>query len=214
MTVHYRVEYSLRRRTIGIYVTREGVIIKAPPYVSATYLDQVIQKKAAWIQKHSFPPLHTYCPGEQFLYLGKDYTLQLEDTISSIRLAGSFLQIPAHYNQVDIRSQLENWYVEQAKQIIPDRISVYAPLLEVIPRRILVSRPKRRWGSCNSQGDIRINYRILMAPLSIIDYVVVHELAHLKEMNHSPQFWHIVGSVMPDYRQRRQELNGLRLSLE
>jgi predicted metal-dependent hydrolase len=214
MTVNYRVEYSLRRRTIGIYVTREGVIIKAPPHVSLTYLDQVVQKKVDWIQKHSVPPLHHYLPGEQFLYLGKEYTLQLQDTISSIRLSGSFLQIPGYYEQADIRLQLENWYMEQAKQLIPDRITFYAPLLGVTPRRTLISRPKRRWGSCNSQGDIRINYRILMAPLTIIDYVVVHELAHLKEMNHSPHFWQVVGSVMPDYRQRRRELTRLRWFLE
>lgn len=105
-----------------------------------------------------------------------------------------------------IRDALVKWYKEQAGPIMQERVEIYAPMLNLYPSQILIREQKTRWGSCSHKGVIRFNWRIIMAPLDLVDYIVVHELSHLKVPNHSPEFWSLVGSHVPDYKARRARL--------
>lgn len=127
----------------------------------------------------------------------------------------------------EVKDQLEQWYLFQAKKIFPQRVAVYYPIVAKLAsaaapkgigavNRITIRSQKTRWGSCSSKGNLNFNWRLLMAPLEILDYVVVHELCHLAYLNHSPQFWQLVGDILPDYSQCRRWLreNGMLLQWE
>ncbi len=107
----------------------------------------------------------------------------------------------------------ESWYIERAKILYPKRIAMYEPLVGVHAGKIRISGPKTRWGSCNIHGDIMLHWRLMLADVDILDYVIVHELCHVHHMDHSDAFWHQVERVLPDYKQRRRWLreNGWRL---
>ncbi len=115
-----------------------------------------------------------------------------------------------------VQKHLEGWYISQAKQVFPERASQYYPLVsklagemgkEIFPvNRIVVRNQKTRWGSCSSKGNLNFNWRLLMAPAKVLDYVVVHELCHLAYLDHSKQFWQMVAAVLPDCRERRNWL--------
>lgn len=125
-----------------------------------------------------------------------------------------------------VKKRLEQWYIHLGKQVFPERVSYYYPLIsrlaesmgkEIVPvNRITIRSQKTRWGSCSSKGNLNFNWRLLMAPAEILDYVVVHELCHLLYLNHSRQFWQAVGNILPDYPKRRSWLkaNGMLLEWE
>lgn len=105
-----------------------------------------------------------------------------------------------------IKDVLIKWYFSKSARIVKQRVNRYSELLAVIPREIKIKDQKKRWGSCSSNGILRFNWRIAMAPISIIDYIVVHELCHLKVKNHSSDFWRLVSLALPDYQRRRDWL--------
>lgn len=110
-----------------------------------------------------------------------------------------------------IGQAVSHWYRQQAEQLFSERVAHYAPLLNVTPRIVRLSAAKTQWGSCTARGTVRLNEQLIRLPLSLIDYVVVHELAHMREMNHSAAFWNVVGSVCPDYTKLRRELKAVAL---
>jgi len=112
----------------------------------------------------------------------------------------------------NIEQRVLEWYRQQAGLLFAARVAHYAVLLNVAPRAIKLSTAKTQWGSCNARGTVRLNLQLIKFPLHLIDYVVVHELAHLREMNHSANFWKVVASVCPDYAKRRRELKAVSLS--
>jgi len=104
-----------------------------------------------------------------------------------------------------------HWYRQQAESLFTERVAHYAPLLDVAPRTVKLSAAKTQWGSCTARGAVRLNEQLVRLPLRLIDYVVVHELAHLREMNHSAAFWSVVDSACPDYAKLRRELKAVGL---
>ena len=109
----------------------------------------------------------------------------------------------------ELRSLIERWYRREAATYLASRVEHYAPRLGVQPSRVTVRGQRSRWGSCSGKGTVSLNWRLMMVPSALADYVVVHELCHLRHMNHSPHFWAMVSGVVPDYRQRRRCLNEL-----
>ncbi|EKN42554.1 zinc-dependent protease, partial [Clostridium botulinum CFSAN001627] len=117
--------------------------------------------------------------------------------------------------EVIIKDNLEKFYKEKAVKVLKERTDYYSNILKVAPKNIVIKNQKTLWGSCSSKGNINYNYKIVMAPLKILDYIVVHELCHLVHMNHSKDFWQLVESIIPDFKERRNWLkeNGYKLKI-
>ncbi|MBF2761492.1 MAG: M48 family metallopeptidase [Ectothiorhodospiraceae bacterium AqS1] len=124
-----------------------------------------------------------------------------------------WVSVPAPEDQELLRKALEKWYRGQGKVHFAERIEHYSPQLRVPEPTLSIRGQRSRWGSCSTSGRVSLNWRLMMAPTALSDYVVVHELCHLRYMNHSPSFWSLVESIVPDYRLRRRKLNALQFPL-
>ena len=211
-----------RKKTIALSVVDGGVRVLAPKRVSTEEIMALVRRKANWVEKKRQQPQRqekSYCSGEVFVLLGETVQLQVQDgRCTSIELQQDQLVVclssRVRKRTDRISSLIHGWYQQQAEVHIQQRIDYYAARLGVTPRAMQVKRYKRRWGSCSSRGDLTFNWRIIIAPPAIVDYVVVHELCHLIHHNHRPEFWRCVESILPDYRQRQAWLktNGSVLS--
>jgi predicted metal-dependent hydrolase len=202
-----------RRKTVAIIVERSGeVVVRAPLRTSKARIEEIVAQKAEWIarkqaqarQQQGQIETHRYEDGEQFYYLGKVYLLALvkrKQPPLALSRGGKFTLNRAR--QAEGEQIFTAWYRKQARIILTERVEQYAGrggLGEPVSMRITSART--RWGSCGSKGSINFSWRLVMAPLPVVDYVVVHELAHLKELNHSKAFWALVQGVLPDYKGR------------
>ena len=218
-----------RRKTATIEVVAGDVRVICPRRLSEERIEALVRRKAAWIRQKlrlqaALPPVKPkeYVSGEAFSYLGKNYRLKLtRGARGQVKLVGGRLTLPVPEELTGeartdyVKNRLARWYREHALQRLRRKADRYAPLLEVSPSSVGVKYFKARWGSCSVRGDITFNWRIIMAPHRIVDYVVVHELAHLRQHNHSSEFWKCVGAVIPEYRECREWLknHGMGLSL-
>lgn len=227
VTVSYRFERS-RRRSIGFSVGPEGLVVRAPSWVPLRDVDLAVQEKAAWIlaklqQFRERQAAHVrqavaWVDGAELPYLGRTVRLCVVDRGAHMPLTVAddqvHLHLPPHPSDTQVREAAESWFKKKARPLFEARLSHYAPQLGVQWQRLSLSSARTRWGSAGIDGHIRLNWRLIHLPLTQIDYVVVHELAHLREMNHSPRFWDVVGQVMPDFRERRQQLRQSSLALD
>lgn len=223
--IEYSIKRSKRKKTLAITISSSAqVIVLAPYFVSKERINRIVQKKIPWIFKKQeyfkqlaeLFPEKEYISGEQILFLGRKYRLKIkegEKKCSSVpKMVGRKIFISTNQNlepdekKKFIKDRLLNWYFSIAAQIIKPRVERYSKLMNIIPRGIKIKDHKKRWGSCSTDGILRFNWRIAMAPISIVDYVVVHELCHLKIKNHSADFWRFVSLAMPDYQSRRHWL--------
>lgn len=223
-TIPFVIERSKKRRkSIAILVTKtRGVVVQAPHRMPEAYIHEVIEERKAWIQKkwiaiqaHVEEKKEYYFEnGEAFLYLGEPHTLEIwpiPAAKNQCELIGKTLLVriaktSKFTQEVQVKKNLEAWYHKQAKDILVARSQYFAELLHVKPGEIMVKEQKSRWGSCDSDNNIRYNWKVVMVPMHLIDYLVVHELAHIKEKNHSAAFWDVVLSILPDCHERRKAL--------
>lgn len=207
----YQVQYS-QRKTVAIKVEAAGIVsVKAPDSVSRKTIEELLETKARWIGKQ-LAALESYellgLRQGMLMFQGKIYPVQLErmpyQEEPEIFLQDDkiYLYAPADSEHECLEKAVEEWYREQALSIIEKRVDVFSSIIGKSPRRIRVKTQKTRWGSCSNLGNVNFNWRLVMAPEPIVDYVVVHELCHLVHLNHSRDFWHLVESVLPDYRER------------
>lgn len=212
-----------KRRSIALIIQQDGsLLVRAPIRASDRTIRAFVEKKAGWIQskqalvKSVYPQAveKKYVNGESFWYLGILYPLEIVDRANQ--------PIEFHERFLLDRSVLPKaqwyftqWYKEQAFQIISERVREYADKNGFIYRQVKITSAQRRWGSCSAKGSLCFSWRLVMAPLHVIDYVVVHELAHLKEKNHGKTFWAKVCALMPDYKQKIEwlKINGHVLSI-
>jgi len=223
--INYTIIRRPKRKTASIVIRPDNrVEVLAPSRMSATMIAAFVQDKSAWIDKK----LHfnravraeyipkTFQSGESFQLLGKSYALRLQQGKRAIQLSDHELLVshPAPEPNTTQR-QIERWYRQQAESHFKLRSLFFATTLGKQPHRVGVKTYKSRWGSCHHDGRIYFNWRLIMAPEWIVDYVVVHELCHLIHPNHSKQFWSLVQSVFPDHRAAKTwfKINGLTLSL-
>ena len=222
VTVSFRFERS-RRKSIGFMVGADGLLVRAPNWVSMREVDAAVQEKGGWIvaklqqlkerQTEQFQKAIEWRHGADIPYLGRVVQLCVLERGAS-RMHGQDLPpeqvlpvtVPPGASVTQVRDAAQVWLKKQAKTLFEERLQHFAPLLGVRWQKLSLSSASTRWGSARSDGHIRLNWRLVHLPISQIDYVVVHELAHLREMNHSPRFWETVGEVMPDYAQRRKAL--------
>lgn len=210
------MEYQIKRmerKTVGIYITKEGAIeVRAPRSVSKTEIDRFVQEKAAWITAHQAKMLE-HCQmraiepvqaGGTVRFLGKNYPAALSQT-NAVTFDGTRFFLPS-LPEAELRAALACLYREAAKERLPKAVERFAPLVGKFPQQVRITSAKTRWGSCSAKGGLNFSWRLLLAPPETVDYVVVHELAHLIEFNHSPRFWAIVEGILPDYKTHRQSL--------
>ena len=228
----HSLEFELRRstrRSIGFMIDDSGLRVTAPRRITLAEIDNAIRAKQRWIltkleergerraQRQEKAPV-AWIDGAQLPYLGQDITLRLEPAARSHCIYDAEARmlrvgVVAGLQEWQLKERVKIWYRDEAKRIFAERMDHYAPLLGVQYTSLTLSSAGTRWGSCTVGGSIRLNWRLVHFPLPLIDYVVAHELAHLREMNHSPRFWATVESVYPDYdgaknalRTRSQEL--------
>ena len=205
-----------KRRTIGFKVDLDGLTVSAPPREPYTYLDQLISERAQWIaaklkeMEARRLPERKWKNGERLPLLGAEVELYLYRTYTRsepIHHAGRILVgVPDTHDAKIVQARVANWYKRYAEQHFQTRIALFAPRLGVAPPQLKLSNAKTTWGMCLPSGVIRLSWRLIKAPQPQIDYVVAHELAHLKHMNHSRAFWNTVARIYPDYQREREAL--------
>ncbi len=223
------IEYKLirsdkRKKTISLIINRKGeIIVRAPVKTSMDEIEDLLKAKKRWIEKRlSIKQTFTnnkkeFVTGENFLYLGKEYTLEFVDNHNKkgITLKNGRFLISKEDKENAKRLFIE-WYKKAARELILDRLNFYKRQLGFIPSGMKITGALSRYGSCSGKNNLSFSWRLIMAPLNIIDYVIIHEICHIKEKNHGPHFWGLVESIIPDYKQRRKWLKDHRhtLSLE
>lgn len=218
-TLVYHLKRS-SRRTIGFVVDDRGLSITAPRWVTLAEIEHAIAEKQKWIfaklaewhtsaARRVLPPMR-WEDGATLPFLGKPVTLKLESPIGALVFDADVrtlhLGLPPTATGQQIKDRVQGWLQTQARRLFGERLDVYAERLGVRHSAYALSSAAMRWGSCTADGKIRLNWRLVHFPLSLIDYVVAHELAHLKEMNHSPRFWDTVESIFPEFREAREQL--------
>ncbi len=223
VVVAYQVVRSARRRkTIELTVEPEGVRVAAPYWVPDGEIAAFVRSRVPWIVKQGrrqpaeAPRLLAYVSGEELPYLGRPIPLLVEDRpVRRVQVALDMLNlrigVPRRFQEPErrraaVESGLRAWYRDRAEEEIPYRVAGWAARFGQSPGRVLIRDQRRRWGSCSPDGTLRFNWRLAMFTPALIDYVVVHELCHLRQPNHGPRFWAEVERLLPDYRQRRATL--------
>ncbi len=184
----------------------------APYHTPKWEIERFVEAKRAWIaekisekEKLAEEAERKFLPGEKFLYLGEWYPLEIHEPHHEeppLRLSfGSFI---LHEDRIEeARDLFIDWYKKEAKERIAERIDYYSHRLDLFPIGIKITSAKSRWGSCSGEDRLSFSWKIVMASLAVIDYVLIHELVHMRERNHSKKFWDALGSILPDYKKQR-----------
>ncbi len=213
--IKYQIHRSPRRKTVSVAVDPDlGVLLTAPTGVSVTQLDGIVRRKAGWIRERlrrlsEARGTKEFVSGESFSYLGRQYRLRVRrNGRRPVKLDRGWLTvgIASGEGALEVRGLLVEWYRGHAQDRLTERVALLALKVGVEVPEILIREPRKRWGSCDSAGRLRFNWRIIQAPMRLVDYVVAHELVHLLEKNHTRRFWQLLGRAMPDYDARRQRL--------
>ena len=224
----HRVGFELRRsrrRSIGFVVAADGLSVSAPRWVGVAEIEAALREKAAWIlkklqeQRERAARLDAarveWREGGTVPFLGETVILVLDarttgavlhtaaETLPGVPHLTLHLGLPQTAEPEQIRDAVQSWLQRQARRIFEERCTHFAKALGVRMTRLSLSSAATRWGSASADGSIRLNWRLVHFGLPVIDYVVTHELAHLREMNHGPAFWDVVRSALPDYEQAR-----------
>lgn len=220
-----RIEYDVcfsRRKTLAIHVyPDQRVRVRAPHGSALDTIATIVSKRADWIVKQQqhfagyAPPmvlLREYVSGESYRYLGQQYRLKvLDGTPEQATLGRTDLFVTVRNKEPQrVRQVLEQWYRAEAQRVFAEQLQACfgrVAYLGVAYPVLSIRRMKTRWGSCGRNGHILLNLRLIQAPIESIDYVIVHELCHLKEHNHSKRYYALLDTAMPDWRERRQRLN-------
>lgn len=223
MTIPYKLIRSSRKKSIGIEVSPyRGIIVRAPRHMTQSQIATLLDSGSGWIRnriellkKSIDVGPRTYTEGDRFLFLGEWLSIKIcgdHEKNVFVQKDNEHLKVCIPVNgeltcqKELVKNALASWYHEQATLVLRKRVAVYAPQVGVSVPTIQITNARKRWGSCGINGRLNFPWRLMMAPLSIIDYVVVHELCHLKRRDHSSIFWGLVYAVLPDFRERRRQL--------
>jgi len=214
--ISYTLKRSSRRRSIGLQINDRGLVVSMPLRASEKWLHSVLQEKAQWVVEKldnwqgKKVPVQKWADGEPLLFRGETFTLRILPGLFSaqpqLTASNLIITVVDTENRISINKKIIKWYKCEAERVFAECVEHFAPLMGVSPREIKLSSARTQWGSCTAQGVVRLNWQLVTMPLHLIDYVVVHELAHLLEMNHSPAFWRVVEGACPDYVNMRREL--------
>lgn len=230
--IPYTLSRSNRRKTMSIAIDQHGVSVISPSDVDIEKIESTLHKKATWIikQLNDFNEMNIkfherlFLSGEKFPYLGRQYRLKVQKTTCekpSFRFYQSrfFAEIPNYITDDNYREILYplyvDWIKERANTFAHERIKRFTQKLQEEPKKIIIKEQEKRWGSCTPSGNILLNWRTFLAPASIVDYVLAHELVHLKYMDHSKEYWDTLRMLLPDYEKRKEwlRINGGTLNI-
>ena len=200
--IAYQVVHSNRKSVALVIDNEANLVVRAPLQMQDATIEEFVHKKKRWInekqqqvaifgEKHHPVVVET---GESIMYLGSSYAI-IKDAVDAVQVSGNELFVPNEYGI----AEMTEWMKSEAMRIISERASNYAGIMGVTPSEIKLSDAKARWGSCSTKNNLNFTWRLIMCPLSVIDYVVVHELSHITYKNHSPAFWARVKTVLPNY---------------
>ncbi len=226
-----RIDYQIvrsRRATADIIIERDGsILVRAPEWADDAQIESIVQAKQFWIYQslaewrdmNATRVLREYKNGEGFLYLGRAYRLHLvTDQAEPLMLkSGRFCLRRDLVDQGEVaaaKAAFKDYYVARGRERIPERVAYYAPKAGVRPTWVDVRELGNRWASCSPSGDLAFHWKCMMAPLTILDYIVVHELCHLHHRDHTDAFWNEVDKVLPQYRERKEWLRRSGAGLE
>ena len=223
MDILYSIVYS-ERKTLSIIVERDrSVIVRAPKNTSKELIAKEIEKRKRLIQKkiehnQKYPfekQIKEFVAGESLMYLGKNYKLHIIDnSIEGVEFDNKFFI--SKTNQKHANKLFREWYLKSAKEIIVPKAKAIANHIGVKHNNINILDLKFRWGSCTPKDNIHFNWRLIKAPITVIEYIIVHELTHLLESNHTQEFWNRVSSQLPNYDKAKQwlKVNGHELETD
>ena len=235
---HCDVAYEFKRgkrRTIGLTVSPEGLTVSAPTWAPVGDVDAFVRSKSDWIldklqvareRRTALDQARVvWADGARFEVLGEPLVLRLDAAHGFSGKGAALVEgsgggrelrigLPAHASEAQIRDAAQAWLMRHATQYFRERLDHFAPQLGVTYRCLRLSGASTRWGSASADGTIRLNWRLIHLSPDMVDYVVVHELSHLRHMDHSPRFWDVVASVMPDHAERRAALKRAAVPLE
>ena len=216
MDLEYRIVRSPKRKKLTITVERDRtVVVHAPETMSDDAVSRIVKAKRQWLveklkhpqkyQNAAHPPGKELVSGESAPYLGRDYRIEITETDSGqIEFAECFHVPPSRRER---RSQvLRNWYIERANELILARVKQRSCELGIEFHSVKVVDSRYRWGSCTAKDNLHFNWRLIKAPMFVIDYVVVHELTHFIETNHTPRFWSIIRAITPSAEKAKRWL--------
>lgn len=231
MTFDFPVEIirTDRSKSASIEVIDGIVNVIVPQSISKKRIEDLIKARTTWIRQKLklqasvvVPKAKEYVNGESFTYLGRNYRLKcVKSATGDVKLKNGYLNVPVADAMREekltgfLRTSLEQWYFSKALEKLKEKTKRYSEILGVKPISVSIKEYKSRWGSCSTNGEVTYNWRIIIAPHHIVDYIVVHELCHLLEHNHGPKYWKHVESVVPDYRICREwlKVNGAGLRI-
>lgn len=227
-----RIEFTVtfrKRKTLSIEVEPPNIITVIAPFeTTEDKVLQIVKAKSKWIvQKlYDFREMEyrkrkrQYINGESFIYMGRNYSLQTvldpHVSVAEAKLSRGKFYVYSSVKDEDVtKKALENWYKDKAKEKIMERIEYYQPFFDIKPSKVIIKDQQKRWGSCTLRKELLFNWKCIMAPSPVLDYIVVHEMCHLLHMNHSKEFWNQVKRVLPDYEDRKAWLknNGIKYDL-
>jgi hypothetical protein len=219
-TIAFGIRRTSRQKTVSITVEpRGGVLVTAPKGAAQERLKTLVHRKARWIVERQrlvetvepAVPQREFVTGETFLYLGRQYRLLVERTGSGlVRLERGRFLVPSGKRPRAIRAAMLEWFREHARARVTERLPHWAKRVGVeVTRPIIVTEQRQRWASCDARGVLRFNWRVVQAPMRLVEYVITHELVHLRHPNHTRAFWALLGKAMPDYEERREALRAL-----
>ena len=226
--IDYQVVHS-RRKTLALQVKHGQVFVRAPYHVDEQFISAFIQKKDTWLRAKITEQIQTadlccnFNQGAKLFLFGQPVTLNI--TISSAsRKSNAYLLnsddgqqtlnitfTAAEENRfktqlqlaLAVKKKIEGYFTAQAQAIILPKVEYYSQLTQLFPTKIKIRQYRARWGSCNSKGELSFNYLLMMLPMHVIDYVVIHELCHLRHLNHSTAFWQLVAAYCPNFKQAK-----------
>jgi len=232
-----KINYSIKRssrRTLSIIINVDkGVEVRAPLKISENRIENFIKNKSKWIFKKleesksikKTPPGKEFSEGEEFLFMGKKYALKILRITNKQKInitlnknnillrIGEDINIKNHKER--IKNKFIDWFKKKGYDYVKKMVNIYSKQLKVRPKNIKMKKQKARWGSCSSKKNLNFNWKIIMAPEHVINYLILHEVAHLKHPNHSKKFYREISKIMPDYKKQIEwlKINGNTLNI-
>jgi len=213
--LEFEVRRSSRRKTLGLTVDRAGqLVVHSPETASEAELHKWVERKLLWVhQKLLRKKIHNCgvhrletVSGESIAYLGQNYRLKIvKDQPTPLHFDGQWFFLQEN-DRLDAPRHFRNWYQDAGAEWLNERVKFWEPKVGMAASKIVVSDLGFRWGSCGKNGVLYFNWRLLQLPIFLVDYVVVHELIHFHERNHTTKFWHMLERALPDWSERKEEL--------